>query len=131
CFHSPRHFHKSALSESENAWLDQYDEIDPKDLLERHRHSLPEWLVEPLKEQLGDEFWPLVDALNQPAPLDLRVNTLTDKREDVRHELELAGFRSQRTPYSPWGLRLEGKPAINKLDAFARGAVEVPDEGSQ
>jgi 16S rRNA (cytosine967-C5)-methyltransferase len=59
------------------------------------------------------------------------VNTLTDKREDVRHELELAGIRAQLTPYSPWGLRLDGKPPVNKLDAFARGAIEVQDEGSQ
>lgn len=35
------------------------------------------------------------------------------------------------TPYSPWGLRVEGKPALNKLDAFTRGAIEVQDEGSQ
>jgi 16S rRNA (cytosine967-C5)-methyltransferase len=28
-------------------------------------------------------------------------------------------------------LRLDGKPALNKLDAFTRGAVEVQDEGSQ
>jgi len=73
----------------------------------------------------------MAESLNQPAPLDLRVNALADKREDVRRELELAGLHSQPTPYSPWGLRLQGKPAINKLDAFARGAVEVQDEGSQ
>jgi 16S rRNA (cytosine967-C5)-methyltransferase len=30
--------------------------------MERHRHNLPEWLVQPLKDQLGGEFWPLVDA---------------------------------------------------------------------
>jgi 16S rRNA (cytosine967-C5)-methyltransferase len=35
------------------------------------------------------------------------------------------------TPYSPWGLRIEGKPPLAKLDAFARGAIEVQDEGSQ
>jgi 16S rRNA (cytosine967-C5)-methyltransferase len=130
-FAGPRDFLKSALSEQEKAWVDQCDAIRPEDLLERHRHNLPEWLVAPIKEQLGDDFWALVESLNQPAPLDLRVNALTDKREDLRHELELAGIRSQPTPYSPWGLRISGKPAINKLDAFARGAVEVQDEGSQ
>jgi 16S rRNA (cytosine967-C5)-methyltransferase len=31
--------------------------------MERHRHNLPEWLVQPLKDQLGDSFWPLVDTL--------------------------------------------------------------------
>jgi 16S rRNA (cytosine967-C5)-methyltransferase len=130
-FHGPRDFLKSALSEQEKSWLDQCDAINPQDLLERHRHNLPEWLVQPLKEQLGADFWPLVESLNQPAPLDLRVNTLHDKRADVQQELKLAGIASEATPYSPWGLRLEGKPALGKLDAFARGAVEVQDEGSQ
>jgi 16S rRNA (cytosine967-C5)-methyltransferase len=130
-FHGPRDFLKSALTEQEKNWLDQCDAINPADLLERHRHNLPEWLVQPLKEQLGDEFWPLVDSLNQPAPLDLRVNALTDKRADVQRELELAGIACSPTPWSPWGLRLQDKPALTKLDAFARGAIEVQDEGSQ
>ena len=130
-FNGPRDFLKSALTEQEKNWLDQCDTIDPDDLLERHRHNLPDWLAQPLKEQLGGEFWALAESLNQPAPLDLRVNTLTDKREDVRRELKLAGIDARPTPYSPWGLRVDGKPAINKLDAFARGAIEVQDEGSQ
>lgn len=130
-FAGPRDFLKSALSEQEKAWLEQCDAVRPADLIDRHRHNLPEWLVAPLKEQLGDEFWSLVDALNEPAPLDLRVNALTDKREDVRQELKLAGIAAQPTPYSPWGLRIDDKPALTKLDAFARGAIEVQDEGSQ
>lgn len=130
-FHGPRDFLKSALTDQEKNWLDQCDSIKPDDLLERHRHNLPEWLVQPLKDQLGAEFWPLVDSMNQPAPLDLRVNTLNDKRADVQKELMLAGIDAKPTPYSPWGLRIDGKPALNKLDAFARGAVEVQDEGSQ
>ena len=130
-FAGPRDFLKSALSEQEKAWLEQCDAVDPASLIERHRHNLPEWLAGPLKEQLGDEFWALAQALNTPAPLDLRVNALTDKREDVQQELQLAGIAARPTPYSPWGLRIEGKPALTKLDAFARGAVEVQDEGSQ
>jgi 16S rRNA (cytosine967-C5)-methyltransferase len=129
--HGPRDFLKSALSEQEKKWLDQCDSIHPADLLERHRHNLPEWLVQPLKDQLGADFWPLVESLNEAAPLDLRVNTLADKRPDVQQELKLAGIACKPTPYSPWGLRLEGKPALSKFDAFARGAMEVQDEGSQ
>ncbi len=130
-FHGPRDFLKSALNDQEKNWLDQCDAVRPDDLMEHHRHNLPDWLVGPLKEQLGDEFWQLVTSLNQAAPLDLRVNTFTDKRADVQKELSLAGIRSTPTPYSPWGLRIEGKPALTKLDAFARGAIEVQDEGSQ
>jgi 16S rRNA (cytosine967-C5)-methyltransferase len=130
-FHGPRDFLKSALNDVEKRWLDNCDAVGESDLLERHRHNLPEWLVKPLKAQLGDEFWPLVGSLQQSAPLDLRVNTLHDKRADVQKELSLAGIKAVATPFSPWGLRVDGKPALTKLDAFARGAVEVQDEGSQ
>ena len=130
-FAGPRDFVKSALNEQEKAWLDQCDAVDLAALPERQRHNLPEWLAALLKEQVGDDFWPLVEGLNQPAPLDLRVNTLADKREDVLQELKLAGIAARPTPYSPWGLRVDGKPALTKLDAFARGAIEVQDEGSQ
>ncbi|MDB5942994.1 MAG: ubiE/COQ5 methyltransferase family protein [Ramlibacter sp.] len=130
-FHGPRDFLKSALSDQEKNWLDQIDTVKTADLMERHRHNLPEWLVQPLKEQLRDEFWPLVEALNQPAPLDLRVNTLNDKRPEVQKELKAAGIKSTITPYSPWGLRLDDKPQLAKVDAFSRGAIEVQDEGSQ
>src|SRR6478752_3566065 len=130
-FHGPRDFLKSALTDQEKNWLDQCDSINPSDLLERHRHNLPEWLVQPLKDQLGQDFMALAQSLNLPAPLDLRVNMLTDKRSDLQKELKLAGLPSVPTPYSPWGLRLDTKPALTKFDSFARGAVEVQDEGSQ
>jgi 16S rRNA (cytosine967-C5)-methyltransferase len=130
-FHGPRDFLKSALNDTEKRWLDNCDAVKPDDLLERHRHNLPEWLVAPLKAQLGDGFWPLVESLQQPAPLDLRVNALGDKRADVKAELAKAAIKSEATPFSPWGLRIEGKPALTKLDAFVRGAIEVQDEGSQ
>ena len=127
----PLDFLKGALSKQEDAWLEACENINVADLMERHRHSLPEWLVAPLKEQVGEGFWPLVNALNTPAPLDLRVNSFTDKRNDVQHELKLADIAAEPTLYSPWGLRIQGKPALTKLDAFARGAIEVQDEGSQ
>jgi 16S rRNA (cytosine967-C5)-methyltransferase len=130
-FHGPRDFLKSALNDAEKSWLDQCDAVRPDELMERHRHNLPDWLAQALKAQLGDGFWPLVDSLSQSAPLDLRVNALTDKRPDVMKELALAGIRATPTPFSPWGLRIDGKPPLTRLDAFARGAIEVQDEGSQ
>ena len=130
-FAGPRDFLKSALSDQEKDWLGQCDAVPVADLLERHRHNLPEWLVQPLKEQLGEGFWPLAESLLSLAPLDLRVNALADKREDVRRELAKAGIPSQPTPYSPWGLRLADKPALQRVEAFTRGAIEVQDEGSQ
>lgn len=129
--HGPRDFLRAALTDREQQWLEQCDAVNQADLLERHRHNLPEWLAQPLKEQLGADFWPLVQSLSRSAPLDLRVNVLKEKRADVQKELAQAAIKSEATPHSPWGLRVVGKPALAKLPAFVRGAIEVQDEGSQ
>jgi 16S rRNA (cytosine967-C5)-methyltransferase len=130
-FYGPGDFLRSALTDQEINWLDQCEKIKPEDLMERHRHNLPEWLVPPLKEQLGDEFWPLVESFNKGAGLDLRVNAFKAKRTDVQKELAALGIKAVPTPYSPWGLRIAGKPSLSKMEAFKRGDFEVQDEGSQ
>lgn len=130
-FYGPGDFLRSALTDQEKNWLDQCEKVKPEDLMERHRHNLPEWLVQPLKDQVGNGFWPLVESFNQGAGLDLRVNTFKAKRADVQKELAASGIKAVPTPYSPWGLRIAGKPALNKHEAFLRGDFEVQDEGSQ
>ncbi len=130
-FYGPGDFLRSALTDQEKNWLDQCEKIKSSDLMERHRHNLPEWLVQPLKEQLGADFWPLVDSLNLGAGLDLRANTFKAKRAEVQKALQAEGIKATPTPYSSWGLRIAGKPALNKSPAFLRGDFEVQDEGSQ
>lgn len=124
-------FLKAALTESEQIWRAEVQALDRSGLPPKLRHNLPEWLAQPLSLALGDEFWPLVDSLNQAAPLDLRVNTFKAKREDVQAALKAGGIDATLTPYSPWGLRVQGKPTLNKVDAFTKGELEVQDEGSQ
>lgn len=130
-FYGPRTFVKSALSPVEVAWLDECDATSPEALLPQHRHNLPEWLVEPLKAQVGDQFDALAASMLEAAPLDLRANALSTKRADLQKELKLAGINAKTTPYSPWGLRVADKPALTRLEAFQKGRVEVQDEGSQ
>ncbi len=124
-------FLRGALSAQEQAWLADVMQIDRAALPDKLRHNLPDWLANPLREALGDEFWPLVDELARVAPLDLRVNSMKAKREDVQAALLAAGIAAEPTPHSPWGLRILGKPALNKLELFTHGHVEVQDEGSQ
>jgi 16S rRNA (cytosine967-C5)-methyltransferase len=128
-------FLRGALAPHEATWLDQVSKIDRTALPEKLRHNLPDWLANPLKATLGDDpasgFWPLVEELARPAPLDLRVNLLKAKREEVQQALAEAGIEAAPTPYSPLGLRIPGKPALNKLPLFTDGLVEVQDEGSQ
>ncbi len=127
-----RDFLKSALSPNESQWLDQCDSVQPQDLLAPHRHNLPEWLAAPLRQQLGEPgFWALAEALAQSAPLDLRVNILKARREQVLQELAQVGIQAAPSQHSPWGLRVQGKPSLARLPAFASGDFEVQDEGSQ
>ncbi|MDP1901722.1 MAG: RsmB/NOP family class I SAM-dependent RNA methyltransferase [Rubrivivax sp.] len=124
-------FLRGALSPQEQAWLAEVQQVDRSALPEKLRHNLPDWLAAALREALGEEFWPLVRSLAEQAPLDLRVNLAKAKREEVQAALAAAGISAEPTPHSPWGLRVQGKPALHKLDVFVRGEVEVQDEGSQ
>ena len=124
-------FLRAALSDTEQQWLAQVSAVDRSALPEKLRHNLPEWLAERLHAAVGDEFWPLVEAMNSGAGLDLRVNTFKAKRDDVQAAFKAEGIEALPTPYSPIGLRIDGKPALHKLDVFMRGDVEVQDEGSQ
>jgi 16S rRNA (cytosine967-C5)-methyltransferase len=130
-FPGDRDFLKSALTEPEKTWLDACDKVTDADLMAPHRHNLPEWLASALREQVGSEFDALAVSLNQHAPLDLRVNAMKKKREAVLADLRTAGLEVEPTPYSPLGIRLQGKPNLSKVPAFVSGEVEVQDEGSQ
>ncbi|NBT10261.1 MAG: RsmB/NOP family class I SAM-dependent RNA methyltransferase [Betaproteobacteria bacterium] len=122
---------KAAATESEWTWLQQVRALDVTSLPERVRSNMPPWLLERLQSVLGEECGAFLQAMEAPAPLDLRVNTFKAKREAVLAEFESLGFPCAPTPHSPWGLRLQGKPALNRLEVFSRGDVEVQDEGSQ
>ncbi|MEY3286690.1 MAG: hypothetical protein RL500_1420 [Pseudomonadota bacterium] len=122
---------KAAVTEAEWAWLQQVRALDVASLPERVRANMPPWLLERLQSVLGQGLWPFLQAMEEPAPLDLRVNTFKAKREAVLAEFEAQGFPCVSTPHSPLGIRLQGKPALNRLDVFNRGDVEVQDEGSQ
>ena len=124
-------FLRSASAPHEQAWLAEVARIDRRTLPDKLRHNLPDWLAASLQEALGDQFWPLVQALAEPAPLDLRVNVVKAKREDVQRALAEAGIGAAPTRFSPWGLRVDGKPALTKLPAYTAGQFEVQDEGSQ
>jgi 16S rRNA (cytosine967-C5)-methyltransferase len=127
-----RDFLRRGATPEENTWLEQVQNIDRATLADKLRHNLPDWVSTPLRQALGDQgFWALVGALDGVAPLDLRVNTLKAKREDALAGLARDGIVAEPTPYSSWGLRVQGKPALNRAPAFLQGEVEVQDEGSQ
>ncbi len=96
------------------------------------RAELPDWVIERLREQYSDdEIEKLGRGMQVGAPLDLRVNTLRAEREAALVRLAEDAMAGELTPYSPIGIRLAGKPALEKHPLYVSGAVEVQDEGSQ
>ena len=93
------------------------------------RADLPDWLWQRLVLEYGaDEACAISQGLLAPAPLDLRVNLTKISREEA---LECLQLEASATPYSPAGVRLKGKPQINRHPLFLDGSVEVQDEGSK
>lgn len=114
------------------------------------RAEVPLWLFQRVTVQYHDAQQ-LLDALAQPAPLDLRVNTIKTNRDAVLAEFNSmarssrpafaaraaaakpAGERTEAlaTRYSPDGIRLSDKPAMTRWPMYKDGRIEVQDEGSQ
>lgn len=122
----------AGISEEEAAWLKHTVQIDRTQLPAIMRSNLPQWLFDKLVGRFGQEdALVMADAMNQQAPLDLRVNSLKATREAVVAELAEAPIVSTPTPFAPLGLRILKKPALQNLPLFKNGAIEVQDEGSQ
>jgi len=79
----------------------------------------------------AEEAMRIARGMLEPAPLDLRVNVTRIGRAEVLAQLSARGLQAVATPYSPAGVRLEGRPAVNRDPLFQQGLVEVQDEGSQ
>lgn len=115
--------------------LDQVPEIKAFDLTTQPlpvQWDVPDWLAERLLAVYGTEAaTQLCMALRRSAPLDLRVNTVLVKRNELLATLNEAGMHAIATPYSPVGIRLTDKPALSQYKPFLAGHFEVQDEGSQ
>ncbi|MDZ4700822.1 MAG: RsmB/NOP family class I SAM-dependent RNA methyltransferase [Rhodothermales bacterium] len=95
-------------------------------------YSMPDWMVATWLDLHGPaDTEALCAALNRPAPLVIRVNTLKTTREALRQTLADAGHASEPTPASPDGLILATKANLFSLPAFHEGHFEIQDEGSQ
>lgn len=123
---------QDGLSQEERSWLRRSYQLGRDKLPRAVWSSLPDWLDEKLGVLEGADA--LIDALNRPASLDIRVNPLKAQRDDVLASMKngpAARFEPQASPYSPWGIRMAGRPAVNRWPQFENGIIEVQDEGSQ
>ncbi len=120
------------LKATEAEWLGKVKAINLAEQPLSVQAELPQWLIERLQSTMTDEaILTLGRSMQQPAALDLRVNTLLTTRDEVLHILQAEGMDAQATPYSPIGIRLKDKPGLTRHPLFLSGKIEIQDEGSQ
>jgi 16S rRNA (cytosine967-C5)-methyltransferase len=93
--------------------------------------SLPDFLADLFRAELGPEAEAAAEAMNARAPLCARVNTLKADRGELARRLRAEEVQCRDTPLSPLGLFLETRLNAFSLQAFRDGLFELQDEGSQ
>ena len=82
-------------------------------------------------DQWGAESADELTALNQTAPVDLRVNALRATRDEALARLAADGYDADPTPYSASGLRGTARGNFQQLGAYRAGMIDPQDESSQ
>jgi 16S rRNA (cytosine967-C5)-methyltransferase len=105
--------------------------LDDAAMPEAVRLECPAAFERDLRKALGSAFEKEMKASLEPAPVDLRVNTLKATQGEVMKRLRRDKIEAAPTRWSPWGLRSPTGTNISAHPAFAEGEVEFQDEGSQ
>ncbi len=95
------------------------------------RLNVQEWVAPHLIEAYGKEWGREIAALENPPPVDLRVNRLKATVGEARKALADEGIDTEPMRFSRDGLRLKRRLSVVTGNAFQNGLVEIQDEGSQ
>jgi 16S rRNA (cytosine967-C5)-methyltransferase len=95
------------------------------------RESIPDWLDEVGEDELGDKWDDVLYALNQPAPLCIRTNTLKATHESVSEFLRDEGIEYHIAPEAPDAIIIDSKRNLRNTYAYKSGWFEIQDLSSQ
>ena len=107
----------------------KFDELSK---IRKYRESIPDWMDEMGVKELGEKIWEKeIHALNEQAPVILRVNTLKTTKDKLRSALKDEGIATEAIKGYPDALQLEERSNVFKTEAFKNGFFEVQDASSQ
>ena len=88
------------------------------------KYSFPVPVVQLISAQYGDETEKILDGLNTPPPVILRVNTLRTSREDLLAELKASGIDAEPVPENDRAVSVSGGSII-ATDLYRNGMFTV------
>ncbi len=91
--------------------------------------NCPAWLYEKFEERFGKSAGKELAALNERAPVDIRINLIKTTKELLQDGLKDLGFSPVR--FSPVGFRSEKQVPLDQSPLYLKGLIEFQDEGSQ
>ncbi|MCE3258677.1 MAG: methyltransferase [Bacteroidetes bacterium] len=119
----------------------EFKHVDPDFILktkERLKNNLPvsesypDWLWELGTKELGKEAWEKeAIAMNSPAPVVLRVNTLRSDNEKLFQEFKSRDIFLNRVHGTESGFELQKRENLFQNKFFKEGWFEIQDAGSQ
>lgn len=122
---------------------EEFDRLDLNEMKKRNSeekppevaNSFPDWLNELGKAEFTDQWTKLMNALNRPAEVFLRVNTLkaqtTPLISELKNEEIEAEAVSSKEFQLPNTIKLSKRKNVFTTQAFRNGYFEVQDAGSQ
>lgn len=115
---------------------EKYNNLIPStnfsDIPDRIKLSFNKELWAEAEQQIGKEKWLLeANALNQPAPLVIRTNTLKITRDDLQQKLASIGIETIVNSEVPESLIISNKKYLSQNDFFKQGLYEFQDLSSQ
>jgi 16S rRNA (cytosine967-C5)-methyltransferase len=94
--------------------------------------DLPDWLVPPLRDSLGDLLEPVAHAMRQRAPVFLRANLARASREAALAALSREGIAAAAHPLAASAIEVTAQARkVQVSEAFRTGLVELQDASSQ
>jgi 16S rRNA (cytosine967-C5)-methyltransferase len=130
-FYDGSRYGPEVLTDDEKTFIPKLAAVDLAQAPETVRLEVPSNYEPSLRAYFGDEFAVEMAAMLEGANLDLRVNTVSKTREEVKESLLKDSVDTTELPYSPWGLRTKGKVYLSHTKAFKAGWIDIQDEGSQ
>ena len=106
----------------------RFDELSS---IRKFRESIPDWIDELGEKELGKKWDAEIAALNEQAPVILRVNKLKATLDEVQQQLSAEGHETIILKKYPDALQLQERGNVFITEAFKKGFFEVQDASSQ
>ncbi len=106
----------------------RFDELQSQRVF---RESIPDWMDELGKKELGDQWDTELTALNQQAAVVLRTNTLKTNKSNLQKILLEDSIETETVKGYQDGNWNSERKSIFRTDAFQNGFFEVQDASSQ